>query len=352
MSRVPALPLVALVALGCSPAGGNPECAGQARAAIVNGTAHESYLGLGVEDTRAVVRLYDGSGFTVATCTGTLIRRDWLITARHCLQIERLSIELRTGAESRRLAVLASETHPELDVALVRVEPPLVDADAVRPFALETSPVDQRWLGERVELAGFGIAEQGVLPTEPRFAVETIGEIGDTALVVDGAGRSGGCLGDSGGPLLVRNARGRPAVLAILSTGSATCVHRDTYARIDRAVAWIESIAGPEDSEPGACSAIGESGICSFGRALSCRGGVLAVTQCGGETVCGWEPAGAGFGCVPASDDPCSGVGSAGACEANIARHCREGILTEQRCGPCDRCAYDPATGVPRCYSE
>lgn len=350
----PARPLVvaALAALACSSTGESSECAGRTSAAIVNGTAQESYLGLGAEDTRAIVRLYDGSGFTVGSCTGTLIRRDWLITARHCLEIERLAIELRTDGESRTLEPRSIEAHPELDVGLIRIEPPLTEGARVRPFALEATSSSEPWLGERVELVGFGIAEEGLLPDGPRYAVETIAEVRDTTLAVDGLGRSGGCLGDSGGPLLVRNESGRPAVLGILSTGSATCLHRDTYVRIDRVTEWVNAIAGEQDSEPIACGAVTELGVCSRGSALVCRGGVLEAQRCEGETVCGWDRARRGFGCVAAVDDPCAGVGSSGECEAGIARECRDGILSARDCGPCDRCGYDPATGVPQCYSR
>jgi hypothetical protein len=355
MSRGPALVVAAFAAAGCSSTSERPEatdCAGQTRAAIVNGAAEERFLALGVEDTRAVVRLYDGSGLTPDTCTGTLVRPDWLITARHCLAIEGLAIALRLDGETRVLDARERASHAELDVGLIRVEPALAEDDAVRPLALAATTIDERWLGERVELAGFGIDEHGLLPTEPRYAVEIITEIRDAKLAVDGLGRSGGCLGDSGGPLLARDARGKPAVYGILSTGSATCLHRDTYVRTDLVAEWIETITGAEDPEPAACGEIGEAGICSFGNALVCRGGLLDVTACEGATVCGWDTARAGFGCVTATDDPCAGAGSAGVCEGGIARKCQDGVVSEQDCGPCDECGYDAATGVPQCYSE
>lgn len=342
----------ALTALGCSSTGETADCGGQTRAAIVNGTPAESYLSLGVEHTRAIVRLYDGSGFTVRSCTGTLIRREWLITARHCLEIEPLAIELRIGARSRVREAGERRSHPELDVGLIRIEPALGQEETVQPFALQTTPVGERWLGERVELAGFGITEEGQIPAEPRYAVETITEIRDAALVVDGLGRSGGCRGDSGGPLLVRNHQGAPAILGILSTGSATCLHRDTYVRADRVAEWVESITGAQDSERVACGAVGETGICAFGNALVCREGLLEVSHCEEATVCGWDSGRARFGCVAVAEDPCSGAGSAGTCQAGIARECRGGVVFEQDCGPCDQCGYDAATGAPQCRTN
>ncbi len=293
------------------------------------------------------MRLYDGSGVTPDTCTGTLIRPDWLITARHCLEIEELAIALRLDGETRVLEARERASHSELDVGLIRVEPALAEDDAVRPLALAATTLDERWLGERVELAGFGIDEQGLLSTEPRYAVEAITEIRDAKIAVDGLGRSGGCLGDSGGPLLMRDDRGRPAVCGILSTGSATCLHRDTYVRIDLVADWIETIAGAEDSEPAACGRDRRNGICYFGNALVCRDGLLDVTACEGATVCGWDTARAGFGCVPATDDPCAGVGPpASARRASLAMSGRRRLRTGLRA--LRPLSVDAATGVPR----
>ena len=50
--------------------------------------------------------------------------------------------------------------------------------------------------------------------------------------------------GDSGGPLLLRNRAGSPEVAGILSGGSASCVDRDEYTRLDNALRWIESVIG------------------------------------------------------------------------------------------------------------
>ena len=355
MSRARWLAVAALAALGCSSIDGAAEataCGGQTRSAIVNGTEQEHFLALGVEDTRALVRLYDATGFTPDTCTGALIRRNWLLTARHCLEIEGLAIDLRLDGETQVLEPLERAPHPELDLGLIRVEPALAADDSVRPLAIAAGKVDERWLGERVELAGFGTDEQGRLPAEPRYAVETVLAVRETKISVDGLGRSGACLGDSGGPLLVRDDRGRPAVLGTLSTGSATCLHRDSYVRVDLVAEWIEEIAGAEVSGPAACGEIGEAGACSFGSALRCRNGVLDVTDCSGGKVCGWDSNQAGFGCVDAAADPCAGAGSAGVCEDSIARKCRDGVVSEVDCWPCDRCGYDPATGLPQCYSQ
>jgi Trypsin len=355
MSRARWLAVVALAILGCSTTDDTADataCGGQTRSAIVNGTEREHYLALGVEDTRAIVRLYDGTGSTPDTCTGALIRQDWLITARHCLEIEGLAIDLRLDGDTRVLEPLERAPHPELDVGLIRVAPELAADDSVRPLAIAAGTVDERWLGERVELAGFGTDEQGLLPAAPRYAVESITEIRDTKIAVDGLGRSGACLGDSGGPLLARDERGRPAVLGTLSTGSATCLHRDSYVRVDLLAEWIEMLAGAEVSGPVACGEIGEAGACSFGNALRCRDGVLDATACSGGEVCGWDTNQAAFGCVGAADDPCAGAGSVGVCEATVARKCRDGVVSEVECWPCDRCGYDPATGVPQCHPK
>jgi hypothetical protein len=136
-------------------------------------------------------------------------------------------------------------THPELDLALWRV----VDRDGELPAHFEpllawTSAVDASFIGRDAELAGYGTTETDA--TGKRlFATERISDVDEAFITVDGAGRSGACSGDSGGPLLVTTQAGEPAVVGILSVGSADCRGIDRYVRVDRAWRWLsEQVPG------------------------------------------------------------------------------------------------------------
>ena len=113
-------------------------------------------------------------------------------------------------------------------MALLRLDADGLERE-ITPFAIESAGVDERWIGERAELAGFGIGEDGI-PAGLSFAVETITEVSETTLTINGLGRSGACRGDSGGPLLVEISSGnrRSWVCSArarhrASTATATC---------------------------------------------------------------------------------------------------------------------------------
>jgi hypothetical protein len=331
--------------LGCSGDDGTPpRCPSLVGAALTFGTADESFLALGDEDELAIARIHGSTEEADRTCTATLIRRGWLLTAAHCLRINPLVIS--RGPAEPGVEVEEAIPHPELDAALLRIA-----ADSLapaHPMALNALAPDINWVGERMELAGYGLTELGAV-AELRFVVETISDVDEITIGVDGGGRSGACLGDSGGPLLMRDRAGRPAVAGVLSRGSASCRNHDTYLRVDRIRDWVNGIAGGDASEPVACGRIEESGGCWFGNALACGTDGLEVSVCEPNTTCGWDPTQARFVCVEPSVDTCQGAGSAGRCFGELARRCDAGRVSDLNCGTCQPCRYSPASGQPEC---
>lgn len=345
---------VSIGGVGCSTEAACPPGKARSTQAIVAGTAIESFLGLGLEDKRAIVAMRDGEWPTGSLCTGVLVRSNWILTGSHCLAMTNPVVDIPQDPEvAIRAMVVNRVPHPTLDVALVAIEPgaPTAGNAPVRPFGvgLDTQGVD--WVGQRVELAGYGITESRAFDGL-RYAVETVFELNAVKIRVDGFGRSGACEGDSGGPLLVRGDDGCPRVAGVLSSGSASCVNRDSYIRADLIAEWVTSVAGNEPETQVGCGAITAEGWCQHGKALRCVDGLLLVDKCIAEEVCGWDQANRRYGCIAASKDPCRGVGSSGACSEHAALTCHAGKLTITECGPCGSCIYASENGAPKCSED
>jgi hypothetical protein len=210
-------------------------------ACIVGGGLEDHLLSLSPAEAAAIVRLdltATAAGHTAfATCTGVAVAPGWVLTALHCIpDVDHTTAVVTFGAAGVCDALTAKRffAHDERDLCLVEL-PVDVATDFV-PIAYgddsELAP------GQLVELSGFGSTDDG--DSRRQFAVETVFAIDQTWISVSGAGRSGACHGDSGGPLLIRDVSGKVQVLGILSQGSADCVGTDSYVRLSSVRGWLD----------------------------------------------------------------------------------------------------------------
>jgi hypothetical protein len=326
---------------------------------LFNGSAGESYLGLAPDQVDAIVQIAAAGRPHGPFCTGSLVAPNWVVTARHCLQIPSPEVVIQ-GVNESPLAVFpvtATVSHPTEDVALLEMGPSDPDAGAtdagfahVAPLQAGGTGVGRLADGEGVEIAGYGLTETGAVKSL-HFLVEAIVDIASDTITVGGFGRSGACEGDSGGPLLMRGPDGSPVVAGIESHGSASCVDDDTYVRLDAVQDWIQSTIGPAGATDAECGGIPGQGRCLYSSALWCAGTELRSQTCAGNGRCGWNPGQGGFRCVEPSADPCGGVDSLGACVDGAALRCSGGVLERQPCPPCGACRIDGMTGTPGCVA-
>lgn len=362
--------LLLSTALGCGSSQSDSSCADQKQEALYNASTTESYLGLAEQEQRALVAIVDQTD-EGSICSGAFIAGAWVLTAGHCDELVEGVAVIPAGARmpSARVPVVQRQFYANADIALFQVDfsaasfgteheaPEARSLDAfgfdIAPFALPSRELAQLAVDVPVELAGYGLTEQGEAGAL-HFLVEQVVEKNDFELTVAGFGRSGACDGDSGAPLLMREG-GVPVVAGVLWGGSRTCLHEDQYLRTDLSDfgSWVQSVVGTAPSAPAArsCGGISAEGRCLYGSALWCDADVLVSDPCEDDRVCGWSPADSGYRCV-APSAPCAGVDDIGECRDGQVVRCVLGRTQTTSCEACGACRVLAQTGAPYCTAQ
>lgn len=349
----------ALVLGACDRADAGSRCLD--RAALVGGGTGPDYLGLGAVSRRAIVsvEVVTAAGEVLAPCSGAIVAERWALTAAHCTSGEpsssaRVHVGIESACEEIALHAAKLHVHPELDLLALELERPVSELRAeLVPLALALDAPPHVELGSLVVLAGFGRDEHGARGVR-ELLVETIVGVSPAAWTVAGSGPRGACAGDSGGPLLHRDAiSGAPLVLGVLSEGDPSCRGRDVYTRVDAARGWLQTLGLDTAGRGGdqACEQIALPGRCLGRLAVSCEAGALRTEVCPQEQLCGYDGDAQRFGCLPdAALSPCGDVDQAGRCEHDAAVWCEQG---ERRADSCPAkgatCARGAVSGQVSC---
>ncbi|MFD8996431.1 serine protease [Streptomyces abikoensis] len=259
---------------------------GTASTASAAATAPDPIIGgLPVTDAAAYpwmaqVQLVGPDGRFRGACAGSLLDRQWVITAGHCIG-QKTTIRVQLGTIARKastsgsIGVAQTIRHPDFresdpiqyDAALLRLEQPVTFTRTIQPIALPSNRL-VRYPG-RLITVGWGLTnERG--KTLPETLQQITQREGTHCYRSPGIDRGihvctlirnhkATCYGDSGGPLMRKN-HGRLELVGLTSgsVGSQPCDaegHEDYFARVSGLVDWIRQVTGLPQREATASTA-------------------------------------------------------------------------------------------------
>ena len=324
--------------------------------AVYFGTTGPTAVPLSDDQVTAIGMLTPGN----ALCSGTLVRRDWVLTAKHCTvgtPVSQISFQVAREFDALhdfnngapRYAVAEKFENPDRDTTLLHLaSSPLDDDPSIQPIRINGDALEGRER-EIFEAAGYGERENGDIGSR-YFTAEPVEELTDEFVSVNGEGKHGLCGGDSGGPLFANFDDGVRVVGELLG-GDESCTGVDTYTRTDKQIDWINSILG-DDGNNRPCGNVSEQGRCDADVASWCEGGTLRSESCASEgKVCKLDSAQGGYRCVDEAE--CGNVTSEGECDSMTARWCENGKLQTRNCASEGLvCGQDPDDGNTRCIED
>lgn len=200
-------------------------------------------------------------------CGASILDRDWLITAAHCLANQTSINGIIVGVGSTELSKVTdyrikgwiihekyNDNTLSHDIALIKLSKSMEFGDRVQPVELPQKVKEDVGNGDLIA-AGWGRTHYEVPGGSPHLLKTTLRQFdlnecrniygqGPTSTVFCAfAPDTRTCRGDSGGPVF-KMLSGKPQLVGIVSWGPEECVHAENpsgYTHVARFLPWIAS---------------------------------------------------------------------------------------------------------------
>ncbi|XP_040575235.1 brachyurin [Lepeophtheirus salmonis] len=199
--------------------------------------------------------------FTHGECTGSILDENWIITAKHCIDLNGVA-RVRVGAHSKYGSIIDEKnmqiresSHFNVsskgDFALIKLNSSLILNRFVRPVCLPTrANVSSSFIGSKATITGWGVNSFDRANYAELYFAKNVSIIqcnqGKDIICTDANHGKAVCFGDSGGPLNYEMENGRYMQIGVNQfVTNWKCVGGiNGFARVSSHLDFIQEVTG------------------------------------------------------------------------------------------------------------